>query len=194
VFASTTHIFIHVLPLTARKPRPRPLSRRGGWAGGRSGRGRSDGKTAAAATGGGGEADDGDGDGEVVGLQGDGEGEAAAAAARLPRLEDGEGCFLEAAMVLDDEGGGEADLDGEGPGAGGAEHGEEAADAARGAVLRRAGHRWSRPSPAGIGFSAVAALAHMQCSAVCRHTPTPSPCSTTTRRSYLMLGIEQDLG
>jgi hypothetical protein len=55
-------------------------------------------RLAAAATGGGGEADggDGDGEGEVVGLQGDGEGEAAAAAAaaRLPRLEDGEGCFL----------------------------------------------------------------------------------------------------
>jgi hypothetical protein len=94
VFASTTHIFIHVLSLTARKPRPRPLLRRGGWAGGRSGRGRSDGETALAATGGGGEADDGDGDGEVVGLHGDGEREAAAAAARLPRLEDGEGCFL----------------------------------------------------------------------------------------------------
>jgi hypothetical protein len=54
-------------------------------------------------------------------------------------------------MVLDDEGGGEAGLDGEGPGAGGAERGEEAADAAGGAVLRRAGHRWPRSSPAGIG-------------------------------------------
>jgi hypothetical protein len=57
-------------------------------------------------------------------------------------------------MVLDDEvgeGGGEAGLDGEGPGAGGAERGEEAAEAAGGAVLRRAGHRRPRPSPASIG-------------------------------------------
>ena len=57
-------------------------------------------------------------------------------------------------MVLDDkvgEGGGEAGLDGEGPGAGGAERGEEAAEAAGRAFLRRAGHRRPRPSPASIG-------------------------------------------
>jgi hypothetical protein len=57
-------------------------------------------------------------------------------------------------MVLDDEvgeGGGEAGLDGEGPGAGGAERGEEAAEAAGWAFLRRAGHRRPRPSPASIG-------------------------------------------
>ena len=57
-------------------------------------------------------------------------------------------------MVLDDEvgeGGGEAGLDGEGAGAGGTERGEEAAKAAGGAVLRRAGHRRPRPSTESIG-------------------------------------------
>lgn len=57
-------------------------------------------------------------------------------------------------MVLDDEvgeGGGEAGLDGKRPGAGGAERGEEAAKAAGGVVLRQAGHRRPRPSPASIG-------------------------------------------
>ena len=65
-------------------------------------------------------------------------------------------------MVLDDEvgeGGGEAGLDGEGPGAGGAERGEEAAKAVGGAVLRRAGHRRPRPSPGSIGGRSAGARA-----------------------------------
>ena len=65
-------------------------------------------------------------------------------------------------MVLDDEvgeGGGETGLDGEGPGAGGAERGEEAAKTAGGAVLRRAGHRRPRPSPGSIGGRSAGARA-----------------------------------
>jgi hypothetical protein len=57
-------------------------------------------------------------------------------------------------MVLDDEvgeGGREAGLDGERPGAGRAERGKQAADTAGRAVLIRAGHRRPRPSPASIG-------------------------------------------
>ena len=54
-------------------------------------------------------------------------------------------------MVLDEEvgeGGREAGLDGEGPGARGAERGDQTAEAAGGAVLQQAGHR--RPMPAGM--------------------------------------------